>query len=358
MRRTSAYLLVAAVPLSVVCGALIFLSASSESPEALATQTAPKMPSFELPGVEKTDDGFDFDNEMKSKLKSIGDAYEAEAQFPEFSRPISPEELEGKYRGNTPVASELPADLTNPGSPGLSILTDRFRYYPGDQLAANASISGLSEQESSAITARLLRDGEVVTAASVTPAQDSPHSYYLDFSALQFDDVGWKQPLTIEVEFSFRGETFVRSATVEYVSTMASVDGVSQSRVQQEYLEIPVYVSTEKPGIHRLQANLYDASSGQPLVHLKAEDSVESSGSLVLKAHIAALKKAGSEGPYTLGDVVFTRLPSNPDYITEYGRVDQERYRVGEHSFDDYLDKPYVNQKAARIAKELRRIGS
>lgn len=363
MRRTSIYLLVAVVPLTVVCAALLLLRADpngTQTPKAAVAETAAAKPApaLELPGVKATDDGFDFDDEMKSRLRAIGNAYEGQASFPAFSQPISADELEGKYRGNTPVASELPADLTDPASPGISILTDRFRYYPGDPLAANASISGLSREESSAVTARLLRGGEVVAEASVTSVQGQAHSYYLDFSALHFGDVAWKEQLTIQATFSIRGQRYIRSATVEYVSTMASVDGVAQSRIQEEYLEIPVHVSTEKPGRHRLQANLYDASTGQPLVHLNAEDNVDSGGSLVLKAHIAALKASGSEGPYTLGDLVFTRLPASPEYITEYGRVDQERYQVGGHSFDDYLDKPYVNQKAARIARELRRIGS
>ncbi|MDK9558244.1 hypothetical protein QQF73_11490 [Marinobacter sp. M216] len=363
MRRISTYLVIAAVPLTVFCAALYFLSAGPEdsrTPEVAASH-APSIkpaPTLDLPGVKETDAGFDFDDEMKSKLQAVGDAYEAQASFPAFSQPISPDELEGKYRGNTPVASDLPADLTDPNSPSISILTDRFRYYPGDRLAANAAISGLPPEESSAVTAQLLRGNEEVAQASVTSSQDQPHSYYLDFSALQFDDVSWKEELTVQATFSFRGEQHLRSATVEYVSTIGSVDGVAQSRVQEEYLQIPVHVSTEKPGRHRLQANLYDASTGEPLVHLNAEDNVDSTGSLVLKAHIGALKASGSEGPYTLGDLVFTRMPTSPKYITEYGRVNQERYQVGGHSFDDYLDKPYVNQKATRIARELRRIGS
>lgn len=362
MRRLSRYLLVAAVPLIVFGAAVFLLSAEPENslvfdapPNPLPVESKPML---DLPGVEETEHGFDFDDEMKSKLQAIGDAHEAQASFPEFSQPISPDELEGKYRGNTPVASDLPADLKDPSSPSMSILTDGFRYYPGDQLVANAAISGLSAEESSAVTAQLLLGDDEVARASVTSAQDQPHSYFLDFSALQFDDVSWKAELTLQVTFNFRGEQYLRSATVEYVSTMASVDGVAQSQVQDEYLEIPVHVSTEKPGRHRLQANLYDASTGEPLVHLNVENHVDSTGLLVLKAHIAALKASGSEGPYTLGDLVFTRMPTSPEYITEYGRVNQGRYQVGEHSFEEYLDKPYVNQKATRIARELRRIGS
>lgn len=365
MSRKPVYLLAAAVSVAVVCASLLLLNNGADSDEHVAPEVAQSdgasttpAPVAEVPGVEKTEDGFDFDDELKSKLRAIGNAYEARAQYPEFSQPIAPDEIEAKYRGNTPVPSELPADLSDPNSPGISILTDRFRYFPGDQLVAQATISGLSEEESSTVTAHLMRGGEPLSRASITPVPNEPHSYFLDFVSLQLDDVSWKQRLTIRAEFVFRGKSYTRDATVEYVSTVASVDGVARSEVENEYLLIPVYVSTEKPGLHRLQANLYDAASGEPLVHLSAEGQVDSSGSLELKAHIASLKSAGSEGPYDLKDLVLTRLPTSPDYITEYGRVDQERYQIGKHSFEDYLDKPYVNPKANRIASELRRLGS
>ncbi|MFE8070472.1 hypothetical protein QQM79_05390 [Marinobacteraceae bacterium S3BR75-40.1] len=329
------------------------------TPAQPAKQTPATAVTPELPGVKKKAEGFDFDDAMKEKLRTISDAYQAQSQYPDFSRPINADELESKYRSDIPVPNDQPAKLDDPGSPTLSILTNQFRYYAGDPLVASARISGLSDQETSMVTARLKRGGEVIGQATVSAAPDDAHSYYLDFNALQLSDVGWKETLTIEAQFAFRGESYSRSTTIEYVSTVADVEGVAPAEVRGEYLRIPVYVSTDKPGRHRLKANLYDAKTGDPLVHLRAEDDLSASnGSLVLKAHIAALKQAGSEGPYELGDVMLTRLPTAPDYITEYGRVDQKRFSVEGHSFDEYTDKPYVNPKAQRIARELQRLGS
>jgi hypothetical protein len=140
---------------------------------------------------------------------------------------------------------------------------------------------------------------------------------------------------------------------------MAELHEVGAARVAGEYLEIPVEVSTDKPGYHRIKGNLYDAASGRPLVHLRAEGMLESSaGVLVLKAHIAALKKAGSEGPYELRDLGLQRMPSEPDYITEHGRIGQEVFPIDSFRFNNYSDQPYRNESSERIAKELRRLGS
>lgn len=320
-----------------------------------AQTTSPQL----LPGVEKTEEGFKFDDEMKMKLQKISEAYDAQAQYPSFSTPINPDELASKYLPDIPIANELPAKLTDPNSPTLSIKPNQLRFFYGDHLVVDAEISGLSEDENSAVSARLVSNGETLAHATVIAKEDGAHQYQLDFSELRFDDVEWKRELTIDTEFQFLGETYQRGTSIEYLATVAQVEQVAPSEIHDEYLHIPVYISTEKPGYHRLRANLYESETGRPLVNLRAEEQVDGrSGVLILKAHIAALKEAGSEGPYELKDISLQRLPSKPDFITEFGRVDQDAYDVEGYNFSEYLDKPYVNEKAQRIANELRRLGS
>lgn len=312
-----------------------------------------------LPGVEKMEEGFDFDDSMKLKLRKVSAAYEEQAKYPSFSIPINPEELKSKYLPDISVANDLPANLRDPESPTLSIETNKLRYFYGDRLTATVQISGLSENENSAVSARLVSDGDVLARATVYRAEEGAHIYELDFSELRFDDVDWKQEFTVDTEFQFLGQSYQRGKSIEYLATIARVEDVSPSEVQEDYLFIPVHISTEKPGYHRLRANLYESDSGNPLLHLRAEEIINgSSGTLTLKAHVTALIEAGSEGPYELRDISLQRLPSKPDYITEFGRVDQSAFGVDGYSFSEYQDKPYVNEKAKRIASELRRLGS
>ena len=155
------------------------------------------------------------------------------------------------------------------------------------------------------------------------------------------------------------GNIYTRNITVEYLNTIAQIEDVGASEVQGEYLIIPVYVSTEKLGFHRLEANLYDTETNQPLIHLTAEDHLLSSdGQLILKAHISALKVSGSEGPYALKDLMLRRLPAAPEYITEFGQVEKAYFEVDGYRFSEFQDKPYLNEKAQRIANELRNLGS
>ncbi len=312
-----------------------------------------------LPGIEKKGQDFDFDDEMKLRLQRISEAYEEQIKYPSFSVPIEAGELESKYLPDMPVATELPADFKNPDSPSLSVTPGQFRYFSGDVVTARADISGLDVEENSYVSARLLMQGKPLGFAVVVPVEERAHSFQLTFDPLALNAIEWKENMTIEVEFHVLDEIYTRSISVEYLNTIAQVEDIAGSEVQGEYLLIPVYVATEKPGFHRLQANLYDANSDAPLVHLVAEDQLTSTnGLLTFKAHISALKAAGSEGPYRLKDLMLRRLPSEPDYITEFGRIEQNAFEVEGYRFSAYQDKPYINQKAQRIANELRKLGS
>lgn len=312
-----------------------------------------------FPGIEKKQDGFEFDEAMKLKLKAISEAYAEQAKYPSFSVPITADELATKYLPDMPIETELPADMHNPDGPSLSILPGKFRYFSGDELSATAWIKDLPDNETSDVSARLLVQGKVLGGATVSSSDKNPHEFHLQFDPLALDAVEWKENITMEVEFRLPEGIYTRSVTVEYLKTIAQIEDTAASEVQGPYLLIPVYVATDKPGFHRLQANLYDAASEKPLVHLTAEDQlVSSSGMLTLKAHISALKEAGSEGPYQLKDLMLRRLPSEPDYITEFGRVEQKSFDVEGYAFSRYEDQPYINEKAERIANELRKLGS
>lgn len=348
--------------IGTLAGVAVLVGVGLFSVQDKSAQTAPEPSAAapeQLPGTLQTEAGLDFEPEIKQRLLELSDSYEDQVQYPDFSLPIDKNDLDSQYLPDISVANELPARIGDPGSPGLSIKTSRLRYFPGEQISAIATIPGLPDTEASSIRSRLLWQTEELAQASVTTRDDGPHSYDIDFGTLQMDAVTQMTELMLHTEFTFQGETYERLTSIEYVPSIARVDGVGAASVAGEYLEIPVEISTDKPGYHRIKANLYDAATGEPMVHLRAEGNLESSnGVLVLRAHIAALKKADSEGPYELKDLGLQRMPSEPDYITEYGHIEQDVFSITAFSFKLYSDQPYRNEKTQRIAKELRRLGS
>lgn len=327
----------------------------SQAPAASATPAGP----VDLPGITQGEQGHDFDDALKAQLRAISEAYREQVQYPEFSQPIEAEALAAKYLPNAPVALGMPADLRDPASPELSLQAEKVRFFSDDAPAVLATITGLPPQEESRVSGQLRMGEQILAYAQVAADTEQAHRYRLDFGQVVPQDISWKEEAFMVVDFEFRGQRYTRSLPVSFVASLARVDGVGSAQVDEAYLKIPVNVSTDKPGYHRLKGNLYDARSNTPLVHLKAEQNIEaSSGVITLKAHIAALQASGSEGPYELRDLSLQRMPSAPHYITEYGDAGDMHFTVDGFPFSAYQHTPYIHEKAQRIAKELTQLGS
>ncbi|MDX1451764.1 MAG: hypothetical protein R3183_04335 [Oleiphilaceae bacterium] len=312
-----------------------------------------------IPGVERGENGHDFNDALKAQLRTIAKAYQEQVQYPDFSVPIEAEALPYKFMPHAPVAVGMPASLSDPTSPELTLLAEKVRYFNGEAPAAIAGIEGLSDNTNSSVTGQLVVDGTIRSYAQVVPSAQHPHQFTLNFDSIQIDDLAWKSEAVIRVEYSFEGKQYARSLPISFVAEVASVAAVGTAQVNEAYLSIPVTVQSQKPGYHRLRANLYDRNSNSPLVHLKAEGELQTGqDTIILKAHIAALQAAGSEGPYELRDLNLQRMPSAPDYITEYGSANDMAYPVDGYPFSVYTQEPYVHEKAQRIAKELLQLGS
>src|SRR5690606_35662166 len=91
----------------------------------------------------------------------------------------------------------------------------------------------------------------------------------------------------------------------------------------------------------------------KPLIHLETEGPLsEGLSSLQLKAHIQALKKSGDEGPYYLDKIRIERWSDEQLPRDVAGKVPQADYSVQGYSFNDYLDKPYLDP----LAEERKRL--
>ena len=126
----------------------------------------------------------------------------------------------------------------------------------------------------------------------------------------------------------------------------------------ESVLQIPVYVTTTQPGYHQLSAILFNAETGEPLVHLNAEKELLVERDMIpLQAHIAALKATGHQGPYLLKNFSLIRQPSEPDFTTRYGKVPSQAVPVDGFAFSEYRDEPYVDQEAQQRLEFLKKLG-
>ena len=223
---------------------------------------------------------------------------------------------------------------------------------------AEASIQGLTAQQTVNVSARLVQNGKTLGRASVVQSPQTPEVFNLFFDGLDDPLVDTQGSIRIIGQFKVGSQSYEIGTPINYVQSVASVDYVGAAQIHEAYLHIPVYITTTNPGYHLVSANLYNAETGQALLHLSEQKELLIEHDYIeLKGHVAALKVMGHEGPYELKELSLTRMPSRPNYTTEYGLVAQDSFTIEGFAFSDYQDSPYVDEQAQERLDFLAKLG-
>jgi hypothetical protein len=299
-----------------------------------------------------------FNREVKARLAQVADAYAEQIQYPSFSMPIPNREALQKYLPNRSIGAERRLDIEDENSPRIRLQTDKQHYFTGDTIKVTVSLSGLTGHPRVEVKARLVTQGQILATADASAADRQAVIYQMSFSHLDSIVDLATDEYRVVARVAVDGKVYELGTPVSYVDSVARVTDVGMAQVSGEYLYIPVNVTTSKPGYHELSANLYAAQSNKPLVHLSVQQELQTSNGLMqLKAHIAALKVGGDPGPYRLQDISLMRMPSPPDFTSEYGKASQDAYPVNGYAFDEYDDLPYVDEEARKRLEFLRQAG-
>jgi hypothetical protein len=298
-------------------------------------------------------------HEVKARLAQVAEVYANQIRYPAFSMPIPNRDALQKYLPNRSFYAERALDIKDENSPRIRLQTDRHQYFTGDTIKLTVSLEGLTGNPWVAVQARLVAGGQTLATVDASAAGQQTATYHMRIAGLDSMPDSGMDEYRVVARITIDGKVYEIGTPVSYVSSVAEVTSVGMARVSGEYIHIPVDVTTTKPGYHELTANLYAVRSDKPLLHLTAQQELKSAiGLMQLKAHIASLKVGGDPGPYLLKDITFTRMPSPPDFTTEYGKSSQDSYEVRGYAFDEYDDVPYVDEEARRRLEFLRQLGS
>lgn len=297
--------------------------------------------------------------EVQARLAQVADVYAEQIKYPTFSMPIPDRQALQKYLPNRSFDAERPLEMEDENSPRIRLQTDKHQYFSGDIIQVTVGLSGFTDDPWVAVQARLVAGEQTLATTDAGVAGPQVATYRMSFADLDGIPASGMAEYRIVARININGEEYELGTPVSYVESVAEVTNVGTARVSGEYLYIPVSVTTSKPGYHELDANLYGGQSGKPLVHLSAQQELQSTNGLMqLQAHVAALKAGGDPGPYVLQDIDFTRMPSSPDFATEYGSSSQDAYVVNGYAFEEYADVPYVDEEARKRLEFLRRLGN
>lgn len=299
-----------------------------------------------------------FEAETKARLIQVADDFAEDIQYPDYSKPIRHQSELQKYLPNQSIASSLPLNSKDENSPRISVKTSKLHYFQGEPIVGEAVVDGLKGNERVDVSVRLVNAGQVLSESHAQPLDNAGKVFYLEFIPENIPSVNGDGNIRLVAQFTIDQKVYEIGTPVQYINSVASIDYVSDAQVNDTFLEIPVYITTYQPGYHQVSANLYNADTGEALLHLSADkELLVEKDFILLRAHIAALKVTKHEGPYELKDLSLTRMPSPPQFSTEYGRVPDDSISLSGFPFDDYRDEPYLDEEAQERLEFLTKLG-
>ena len=143
-----------------------------------------------------------------------------------------------------------------------------------------------------------------------------------------------------------------------YSDASAQIIGVQQVRTEGPNLVIPLQVNVFQSGYYFVSGVLDDAQTGRPLIQLQAEKRLlQGNGIINLSAHITALRRQGSEGPYVLRSLRSHRGAEVGESFDVPVSTSSTRYTIQGFPFSVYDDEEYENEDAEEVLEFLDGLG-
>ncbi|GAA3967476.1 hypothetical protein [Allohahella marinimesophila] len=313
--------------------------------------------------------------QLAESLPALSAQYAEANRYPPGSQPIRSAADLAQYQPNrsTDVSAPFPGDV--PGDEvGLSLQLDRYQYFQGDRIAVAATLNPSSANSLTAAEVVFVLkdiDGNVLLTQPAQPDVSGDGGLSSSDRGTLASAVIVPPPGTATGElfvealarFSTSAGTGERSASLiaplRYDAAVAELSAVLPSHVEGPELVVPLQFVVRQPGYYFVEANLYSRQSNAPLLHLQSEGRLELPGGLQsLRAHIAALKAGGDEGPYLLKDFKIERAAEAGETADLPGSAPQQQYAVEGFSFSSYTDTPYEDPLAEERAEFLEKLGT
>lgn len=332
---------------------------SEDSKEAVLAQTT------EPAQAESADNELVFDpyqdEAIRAQMMQVADLYEDTAQYPHFSQPVlNPDSVkEAEPFEETETDTPFPSDDSDEPIRLLASV-DRYQYFQGETISVRLRIVGAPTDTFISADARVgAGQNEAPLSTPLNPTNSDYTEFVgsLDTNLVPADSLATEMLLKVNVTIG--EESMFTTVPFRYSQASAQLVTVPYVRIEAEYLLIPLQYTVYRPGYYFAGAILDDAATGRPLLKLQAEGLMnQGNGLLTLKAHVQALKKMGSQGPYVLRSINTYRGAEDGEvYDLPASRVKQ-RFEVQGFPFEQYEDSAYQDELAAERLEFLRNLGS
>lgn len=294
---------------------------------------------------------------MREHLANIASTYEDNIKFPSYSKPLSINDWNLlNPRAFIPTESPLQyfPDLT------ASIILPKYIHNREKDLAVEVHIKSNADRQIN----------NYIEDIEVNINRKSPSIYLTlktnEISTAVFSGViptsYLKEIITDEntvfAEVNYKdGKNTIITTSVNIFNSAAELISLGSSYVDNYNLIIPAYFEIIKDGNFRIQANVFDKNSGDPVSHINEVITLsKTNNSGLLKVHAATLRAKNSSGPYLIKDINITRNPSKPGDKTGYGTFSNIQHTVNGFDLEHYSTETYndpVNQERLDFLRKI-----
>jgi len=295
---------------------------------------------------------------VKRQMNDISNAYAENIRYPKYSKPLHANDW-NLLNPNAFVAKSTPLDLQE----GLSaaIILPSYVINHQQDLPIQVLVNGGLKDDFKVKSVFVFLQGDNDKKQAVQLFAQSSNSNSFTFSgsypATSFPEKSEAETL-IFAEVHFSNDEYVKiSAVFKLVGNDAMLSSLDKAFVEGSHLMIPANFDVSVTGYYRVQANLFDEETKQPVSHLNSAFLLSKQKNTgFLRVHASTLRSQGSAGPYLLTDFNITRGPAHPGDKTGYGSSKEQSYKVEGFDLSHYSDEDYVDPQNQQRLEFLQKM--
>jgi len=303
-----------------------------------------------------------YENEaLKAQFKQVAEIYAENIKYPITSQPIYNVDDARDFKEFEQAEVDLPFpdgdDDENPIR--ISAATNTFQYFQGDTVVVRVQISGAPEDTFVEVDGVLSGSNGDLPVEGVFQASDkSLTQFNAVFDTKLAPPNLLTQEMLVKLNVTVGDRALFTTVAFRYAQASAQIIGVQQVRTEGPNLVIPLQFNVFRSGYYFVNGVLEDAQTGRPLIQLQAEQRLlQGNGIINLSAHIAALRRQGSEGPYVLRSLRSYRGAEEGEDFDAPASTANSRFNIRGFPFSDYVDEEYVNEEGEDILDFLDGLG-
>jgi len=297
---------------------------------------------------------------IQAQLLQVADLYAEAAKYPHTSQPIRNPDTVREPEPFTETEVDTPFPIDDLDEPiRLLAAVDRYQYFSGDLISARLQVAGAPPDTFVSAKATISGEqGDTPLSVSLNPSDETLKSFTGSFDTRAVPAGLLSTEMLLKLQVEVGKETLFTTVPFRYTEASAQLAGVQYVRPEAENLVIALQYSVFQSGYYFVAGVLEDARTGQPLLRLQGENRLnQGNGTLVLRAHIGALRTMGSEGPYVLRSIKTYRGSETGEAFDVPASSVQSRYSVPGFAFDQYEDIPHHDEGAQDRIDFLENLG-